>query len=372
VGRAVGPRVAFVVEQTLGHVTHSQNLERAVRARPFDAAWLPIEFGPGRLGRVPLLSQNWSARASWRARRALRRADAERGLDAILFHTQVTSLFCVPLMKRTPSMVCLDATPRNFDEVGRSYGHRPLEESALSRLAHGLNLRAIASARALVAWSEWTRRSLIAEYHADPSKIAVLAPGAALPFFEIGARREQRVRRAGPMRVLFVGGDLARKGGDLLLRATREMADVEVHLVTGARVAPREGVIVHNGITPNSPQLLALFEDADAFALPTLGDCLPLALMEASAAGLPIVTADVGACAEAVVPGQSGMVLRPGDVQSLREAIAGLAADKSRRAAYGRASHAHARRRFDADANNRRLLDMIEELATRSRHRRAA
>src|SRR5919201_5074266 len=95
-------RAAFVMEQTLGHVTHSQNLRAVVDERPDVApSWLPVPFevsGPARF--VPLLRSNWSVRASWRARRALGAVLAQRPHDALFFHTQVTSLFSVGLMRQ--------------------------------------------------------------------------------------------------------------------------------------------------------------------------------------------------------------------------------------------------------------------------------
>ena len=66
-------RIALVMEQTLGHVTHSCNLHAVVDERPdIVPTWLPIPFpatGGARL--VPMLRSNWSVRASWRARCAL-------------------------------------------------------------------------------------------------------------------------------------------------------------------------------------------------------------------------------------------------------------------------------------------------------------
>src|SRR5581483_7359690 len=126
-------RVAFVMEQTLGHVTHARNLRAVLdRCSAIDPVWLPIPFevhGPARL--LPLYRGNWSVRASWRARRALR--PVAGSLDALFFHTQVTSLFSVDLMRRIPTVISLDATPLNYDEVGASYGHRAAGEGFLDR-----------------------------------------------------------------------------------------------------------------------------------------------------------------------------------------------------------------------------------------------
>src|SRR5436190_6414975 len=98
-------RAAFVMEQALGHVTHYRNLRAVVDTRADLApVWLPVEFGVrGLSSLVPLVRSNWSVRASLRARRALDRVRARQSLDAVVFHTQVTSLFSVGVMRQVPS-----------------------------------------------------------------------------------------------------------------------------------------------------------------------------------------------------------------------------------------------------------------------------
>ena len=192
-------RVAFVMEQTLGHVTHARNLASALAERPeLQAEWLPIPFEVDGFARLlPYYRGNWSVRASWRARRALDVALARGRLDGLMFHTQCTALFSVDRMRRMPAVISLDATPLNFDHVSRigGYSHRPAGESFLDRQKYLMNRRAFHAAAALVPWSEWARRSLIDEYGANPDRIHVLAPGAAPAFFEIGRRRAQSSHR---------------------------------------------------------------------------------------------------------------------------------------------------------------------------------
>ena len=81
---------------------------------------------------------------------------------------------------------------------------------------------------------------------------------------------------------------------------------------------------------------MRLFGDADVFVLPSLGECLAVVLMEATAAALPVVTTSVGALAEAVRPGQTGLVVPPRDIPALREALRALIADPVGRRAMGR------------------------------------
>jgi hypothetical protein len=174
-------RTAFVMEQALGHVTHAHNLRSLVAEREdIQSTWLPIPFDVhGAAKFVPLYRGNWSVRASWRARRALNIALSRQEHDALVFHTQVTSLFSVGLMRRLPTLISMDATPINYDRVGEYYGHQAAGTSFIDRRKFQMNRAAFDAAASLVTWSDWARDSLIADYGTDPRKISVLAPGAA-------------------------------------------------------------------------------------------------------------------------------------------------------------------------------------------------
>ncbi|MGE3907845.1 MAG: glycosyltransferase family 4 protein [Chloroflexota bacterium] len=365
-------RVAFVMEQTLGHVTHARNLWSALEDWPeIEPVWLPIEYGVQGVARfLPVYRGNWSLRASLRARRALELALRGRRADALLFHTQVTSLFSVDRMRRTPTVISLDATPLNFDEVTRhgGYDHEIAGDGFVDRQKYLMNRRAFQAAATLVPWSAWAKRSLIEEYGVTPEKITVLAPGAAASFFEVGRQRLAAVppgNTADPVRILFVGGEWVRKGGPQLLEALGGLAPGtwQLDVVTRDAVPPMPGVRVHHGIGPNSPALLELFAQADLFVLPSLGECLAVVLMEATAAALPIITTDVGALAEAVRPGETGLIVPPKDVPALREALTTLVADPARRRSMAQGGHALACERFVATDNNRTLLNIVAEHA---------
>jgi len=359
------------MELALGHATHYQNLRAAaaVSSARIAPTWLPIPFqvrGPMRL--VPLLRSNWGYRAPWLAQHALRTALRSGPQDVLFFNTQLTALLCTDLMRHIPSIVSLDATPINFDTVGRAYGHRPASNGVLDHQKYRLNRRVFQSAALLVPFSEWARRSLIDDYGVDPGRIRVVASGAAPTFFEVGQRRSSpsSLASSGPVQVLFVGGDFARKGGWHLLEALEPLLRVgacELHLVTSAPVPTRPHVHLYPGLGPNSPALVRLYAQADLFALPSLGDCLSVALMEATAAGLPVVTTTVGALGEAMVPDVSGLLVEPGDVAGLRQALGALIGDPARRERMGRASHTLGRAKFDAAQTCQRLFDGICETA---------
>jgi len=369
-------RAAFVMEQTLGHVTHHQNLALTVqRQSAVVATWIPIPFAASGLASLlPVYGSNWSLRASVRARRQLGKALSARRHDALFFHTQVTSLFSVGLMRRIPTVVSLDATPANYDSVGAAYGHRGAGDGWLDERKFRMNRDAFHAAAHLVTWSHWAKRSLAADYGVVADNVTVLAPGAAPSYFDIGAERLARTVSTRPVRLLFVGGDFARKGGPLLLEAfsTLTHPDVELHVVTSAAIEPRPRVVVHRDVRPNTPELHRLFREADVFVLPSDGECLAVALMEAAAAALPIVTTDVGALREAARDGENAFVIAPGDATALRLALERLSGDEALRRRLGAAGHALARELFDADTNDRKVLGLIADVVDRAPSRRVA
>lgn len=89
----------------------------------------------------------------------------------------------------------------------------------------------------------------------------------------------------------------------------------------------------------------AQLQHADAFVLPSLNENLPLALLEAMAAGLPCIAADVGGIPEAL-DGDCGMLVAPGDVWSLRAAMELLIEDASVASRLGAAARSRVTERF--------------------------
>jgi glycosyltransferase involved in cell wall biosynthesis len=88
---------------------------------------------------------------------------------------------------------------------------------------------------------------------------------------------------------------------------------------------------------------------ADLFVLPSEMEAQPMAILEAMAAGLPIVATRVGGVPNLVRQGQNGVLVDVGDVIELGRAIADLAADAQRRARYGQSSRQLWEKHWTAD-----------------------
>lgn len=355
----------FILEQALGHITHTKNLQSNVAHDPdVRPHWGLVPFdASGLAGRMPLYKSNWTVRAGMRARRIVGEMAREAQLDALFFHTQVPAVLSTSWIKRIPSVVSLDATPLQYDALGQVYGHAP-GAGWLERIKWQLNRDCFRAASRLVSWSEWAKQGLVADYGVAPDKVTVIPPGVNVRTW---ARQAPRRAGHGPARILFVGGDFERKGGLLLLEAFRAVRPLgaELHVVTRAALPDEPGLFVYTGMQPNSPALRALYHQSDIFCLPTYGDCLPMVLSEAGAAGLPAISTRVAAIPEIIQDGLTGAIVPVGDVAALTDALRRLVLSPALRLEQGERAIELVSRRFDAERNTERMLDLLKQVANK-------
>ncbi len=373
--RDQGPRIGALLEQTLGHVSHGRNIQETlaqVEHATVSCRELPYEPA-GIIDRLPPKS-NWTMRSSLAARGAVKELEQGGPLDALFVHTHVPATLLGSTMLKVPTVVSIDATPRQIDSLGDSYKH-DVQSEFIENAKWRMHTRCFRRASSLVAWSRWAADSLVTDYGVERDRIEVIPPGVVTSQW---IRPEPRTIGGDTVRILFVGGDFERKGGELLVTAVERLRSdpevqraglaVELHLVTTANVPSRPGVHVHRGLTPNSPELIELFHRCDVFALPTRGDCTPLVLAEAATAGLPSVATDVGAISETVIDGVTGHLVEP-TAESVEASMRRLVLDAEHRLKLGRLASEHAARTMDSEKNALRLLDGVVESARNRRTR---
>lgn len=205
-------------------------------------------------------------------------------------------------------------------------------------------------------------------------KIVTVRNGIELPRAEPTDPREVRRELALPERG-FVFGTVGRlvpqKGIDLLLAAFRRVAAAipdSCLLIVGA--GPEEGKlralsrefgrrVVFAGYREDVNRL---FQAMDVFVLPSRWEGLPVVILEALVAQLPVVATDVGGVKEAVLPGKTGLLVPRGDVEALAEGMIRLYRDRKLAAALAAAGRKLVEERFNIVNQVRRLEEIYLKL----------
>lgn len=225
--------------------------------------------------------------------------------------------------------------------------HHPLaREAGLSpeqrRALFDSERRALATARGVIVTSAATSRALTA-YGVAAQRVHVVTPGTDPAPLATGSGAAP-ARRG--LSLLCVATLIPRKGHAVLFEALRGLLDRAwtLHCVGSATWdadtanALRSAIAEHglgdrvhlHGVVPPGV-LQSMYRQADAVVLPSYFEGYGMALAEALAHGLPVVSTTAGAIPE-TVPGNAGVLVPPGDAVALRSALAALLDDPALRA----------------------------------------
>ena len=185
-----------------------------------------------------------------------------------------------------------------------------------------------------------------------------------------------------PPRILYVGLLTPRKGVLDLLAASRLLrergVDHETWLLGGtpdegpaAEAQVRAGLDGSARLLGTRPpeQMPAEFAAADVFCLPSWWEAMPLSVLEAMAAGLPVVATDVGDVKRAVVDGVTGHVVPVRDPEKLADALEPLLTDPLLRRHMGKAGRERVVELFSSEVTDARVSALYDELAPTARRR---
>ncbi|NCC32291.1 MAG: glycosyltransferase family 1 protein [Chloroflexia bacterium] len=363
--------IGFMMDQIAGHVTNYRNLRQVADSDPeLKADWCEIFYYKqgGAIEQVrehllPFVPTYFSGnlRAS---------VDMGRGLKAreydALFTNASVAVFFSRTFRHVPTLIDFDSTPIQIDAMEAYTTKR--DPKPVEWLKYWLFRRMLHSATVLQAWSRWAKQSTVEDYGIPPEKIVINPPGINLRYWHPAPDQRGDTQRH-PQRVLFVGGDFRRKGGEQLLEwyRTQDPTARELHIVTREPVASRRGLFIYDNMQPNSPELLRLYQQADLFVLPSLGECFGIATVEAMGAGLPVIASDVGGTADIIEPGRNGYIVPAGNIVELGRTISAILDDEPRRWAMGVQSRQLAEERFDLEVNARRTLGYLKQITQNAR-----
>ncbi len=278
---------------------------------------------------APLSGRPWqySALEGALTDRAVRRQVRRRDLDAVLAIADVDTPTSAPtfLYQDMNAAVAL----AQHEVVPAEYVNTLPAKPELLRRRGERQLARIEKAAGVFAMSQWYAQLLIRQFGVRADKVAVVPAGMNNPPV---AYRDPAQPVSG--RVLFVGTDFFRKGGDLVVEAVRRLrdgGDTRLQLtVVGPGRWPLAGDppswVDFKGLLPPA-EVSALLPRHDAFAMPSRFEAFGIALAEALIAGLPCVARDASAMPEIVQDPETGALVRSDDPDELAGALRRVLAD---------------------------------------------
>jgi len=175
------------------------------------------------------------------------------------------------------------------------------------------------------------------------------------------------------IKLLFVGRLVHQKGLDILLKALGKL-DPELNWnMTFVGQGPEHAALTsqaqHLGIMDrmtfkswtDKAMLPGIYKNADIFVLPSRDEGMANALLEAMAAGLPVVGTDISGTREVVVQGETGLTVPAESVDELSAALAAMILDQNKREVFGRAARARVEARFSWTSAATQWLNVVEE-----------
>lgn len=235
-----------------------------------------------------------------------------------------------------------------------------------------LDLKAPAAA-AVMCVSDFTRGQLFLQ--AAPAtwpRAHVVRCGIDLDAWRFAPRD----RGAGPPTIVAIGRLSAEKGFTVLLDAMARLRDEQVaaRLVLvgdGPERATIEAAIARLGIADRvtlagelPPEAVrARLREADMFCLPSFSEGLPVSIMEAMAAGVPVVTTWIAGIPELAENGVTAMTVPPARADALADALRHLIEDPALAARLAVAARARVEANHDQLANGRQMADLLQRIA---------
>ncbi|MEP6909241.1 MAG: glycosyltransferase family 4 protein [Actinomycetota bacterium] len=159
-----------------------------------------------------------------------------------------------------------------------------------------------------------------------------------------------------------------RKGIDILLEASARLKIPHRLVIYGDGPLRREleSIARRLGVPAEFagfvPELDEKIEELDVFVLPSRGENLPIAILEAMAVAVPVVATRVGGVPEIVANGETGLLVEPDDVGGLAEALERVITDDALRERLGRAGATRIVEHFDAPSVARQMVALYREL----------
>jgi len=214
-------------------------------------------------------------------------------------------------------------------------------------------------------------KSLIRDIGIKKEHIVTIPNGIDADAYSIKINREKKLRELGLRNNLEIVTTICRlhepkKGVKVLLNATKMLqktTDFQLLIVGTGKdeeklrlMANEKEINVH--FLGERKDVREILQITDIFVLPSLYEGFPVAILEAMAAGVPVVTSRVGGSVDAVINKQTGFLVEPSNPNELAEKIRELLLNKKMRKSFGEAGFKRVKENFSID----KTVDEIENL----------
>ena len=135
----------------------------------------------------------------------------------------------------------------------------------------------------------------------------------------------------------------------------------EIERIAEYGLGDRFRLVLSGSVGPTRHDILRFFRIADIFALPSFVEGLPIALLEAMALGIPSISTNINAIPEAIIDGETGILIAAGDSAALAKHILDLKADPESRKRLSAAGRAFVLKHFDERETSRIAIDAYKE-----------
>lgn len=225
----------------------------------------------------------------------------------------------------------------------------------------------------IVCVSEHDRQLALKFNVARPAKLIVIHNGLdPQPFLQAdGARVKQQLGLDKCLALTFVGRLAPPKEPLVLLTALQKLPNAKVILVGEGPMRPEieqfvkrnqlEDRVMMLGMREDVPEILAA---SDVFVLPSRWEGLPLVIIEAIFAGLPVVATRVGGISELVEEGVNGWLIPRSDPRAMAQALQRLTEDEFRRKQMGKAGREKALEQFTLERMVAQYRELYRDLLT--------
>jgi glycosyltransferase involved in cell wall biosynthesis len=299
-------------------------------------------------------------RADWQTVRQIRKLMVKHNANILHPHGYKADLYAYAAV--WPNRAALVATCHNWPSKLLSMRvYAALDKLVLRRFHKVVGVSDFAS-------------DIVRRWGTAPNKVSTIPNGVDIERFERAAPTlRNEIASENCSLVGFVGRLVPDKGGAVLLRAAQQVLSIHrdtKFVLIGEGPARKEwealathlgvdGRVVFTGVREDMPEVYA---SLDMLVLPSVNESMPMCLLEAMAAGIPVIATRVGSIPKLILQEQTGLLLEAGDVKGLAAAILRLLRNPHQARRLRENARVHAAQCFSARAMAESYMDVYEQV----------